>query len=472
VPKHDEIMKALLILFTTAIAVLFAGLGGNRRILQPIAAGGTFLALVATAFDLLYGDATGWNDQYASMFQFDAYALAFSAVALVATLLILGLSGWGFRNLNATLGDNYGLILFSLCGALCMASFTNMTMLFLGIEILSIPLYVLAGSRRDDLASNEAALKYFLMGAFATGILLFGTALVYGATASFDLGAIASAIDDGRHSNAMLNVGILLILIGLSFKISAVPFHFWAPDVYTGSPNLVTAFMATVVKTAGFAAFYRLFSTAFEPALDTWSVPVAVIAALTMTVANLTAIFQTDFKRMMAYSSISHAGYLLLAVLAIGQAGGDRALLFYTLTYSIATICAFGCYIAVAEQSMDGSFSVFNGLAKKQPMLAAVMAISMLTLAGIPPTAGFFGKYFLFTAVFQKYPWLVVLAVINSAVSIYYYFKVIIAMYFSKETNEHTRAAAPGVQWIVLAGMVLIALLTLIPGSVYYLLEK
>ena len=463
-------MTALLILFTTAIAVLFAGLTKNRQLLQPIAMIGSLLALGATAYGLSGGDPGGWNDLYATMFRFDSFALAFSGAAILSTILIIGLSGWGFRVLHDTLGDNYGLILFSLCGALCMFSFTNMTMLFLGIEILSIPLYVLAGSRRDNLAGNEAALKYFLMGAFATGILLFGIALVYGATASFDIQAIAAAISDGRHSAGMLHTGILLIIVGLSFKVSAVPFHFWAPDVYTGSPNLVTSFMATVVKTAGFAAFYRLFSMGFAPAIDFWSLPLTVIAALTMTVANMTAIFQTDFKRMMAYSSISHAGYLLLAILAIGTAGSDRALLFYMLTYSIATICAFGAYITVAEPNDDGSFSAFNGLSKKQPLLAAVLAISMLSLAGIPPTAGFFGKYFLFTAAFAKYPWLIVLAVINSAISIYYYFKVIIAMYFTREENAYAVTIPFGIRWVVLAGLLLIALLTFIPGSVYALI--
>lgn len=460
-------MTALLILFFTALAALFAGLSKNRSWLQPITLVGTLLALGSA----LFLPAPEWNDAYRSMFHFDGFAMAFSGVAILSTSLIIALSGWGFRKLQDTLGDNYGLLLFSLCGALCMFSFTNMVMLFLGIEILSIPLYILAGSRRDDLASNEAALKYFLMGAFATGILLFGITLVYGATASFDLAVISRSIEAGSTSPWMLNVGILLIVIGLSFKVSAVPFHFWAPDVYTGSPNLITAFMATVVKTAGFAAFYRLFSMAFGPAVEVWSLPLAVIAGLTMTLANTTALFQTDFKRMMAYSSISHAGYLLLAVLAIGTAGADRAMMFYLLSYSIATICAFGAYIVVAEQKGDGSFSAFNGLAKQNPFLAAVLAISMLSLAGIPPLAGFFGKYFLFTAAFAKYPWLVVLAVINSAISIYYYFKIIIAAYFTKtsqDTAEFDQITVPaGIRWAVLLGLLLIVLMTIMPGSVY-----
>jgi NADH-quinone oxidoreductase subunit N len=465
-------MTALIIIFLTALVVLFAGLTKHRGLLQPIALMGTLGALGVTCLELFGGVSIGINSLYPDMLSFNAYSTAFSAVVLLSTALIIGLGVFGFRMLDDTLGDNYALLLFSLCGALCMFCFQNITMLFLGIEILSIPLYVLAGSRRDNISGNEAALKYFLMGAFATGILLFGTALVYGATGSFDLNTIASAIGDGKHSAAMLHVGILMILVGMSFKVSAVPFHFWAPDVYTGSPNLVTAFMATVVKTAGFAAFYKLFTVAFGPAAGFWGTPVAMLAALTMTVANLTALFQTDFKRMIAYSSIAHAGYLLLAVLAAVTPGSAGAILLYTLTYSIATICALGAYMAVTEPNMDGSFDAFNGLEKKSPLLAAALAISMLSLAGVPPTAGFFGKYFLFTSVFEKYPWLVVLAVINSAVSIYYYFKVIIAMYFTRDTHyEQEGVVVPtSVRWVVFAGIVLIAVLAIVPGKVYGLL--
>jgi NADH-quinone oxidoreductase subunit N len=460
-------MTALLILFFTALVAMFAGLTKHRSLLQPITLIGSVLALGSVMVVL----PTGWNDLYPTMFVFDRFALAFSGVAILSTALIIALSGWGFRKLDETLGDHYGLILFSVCGALCMFSFTNMVMLFLGIEILSIPLYVLAGSQRDDLSSNEAALKYFLMGSFATGILLFGITLVYGSTASFDLATIGRAIEAGTTSPGMLHVGILLIIFGLSFKVSAAPFHFWAPDVYTGSPNLVTAFMATVVKTAGFAAFYRLFTMAFAPAIATWSLPISIIAALTMVLANTTALFQTNFKRMMAYSSISHAGYLLLAILAIGTVGADRALMFYLLTYAVATIGAFGAFFVVAEQKGDESFAAFNGLGKQSPFLAAVLSIFMLSLAGIPPLAGFFGKYFLFTAAFEKYPWLVVLAVINSAISIYYYFKIIVAAYFTKETPGSTSNSSivlpASIRWTLVLCLILIVLMTIIPGNIY-----
>lgn len=461
-------MKSLLLLFLTAVLVMFAGLLKKRDLIQWLRMIGVLLALGAAVWDLQYGAAL--NERYASMFRFDTYALAFTTTALLSTLLLFGLTRWGFRELFDTLGDHYALILFSLCGALCLFSFTNMVMLFMGIEILSIPLYVLAGSRRDDLKSNEAALKYFLMGAFATGILLFGIALVYGATASFDLQQIHAVILAKGHSPQMLSVGIILILIGLSFKVSAAPFHFWAPDVYTGSPTLITALMATVVKTAGFAAFYRLFSTAFTGAGEFWTAAVAIVTALTMTLANTTAIFQTNFKRMMAYSSISHAGYLMLAILVAGAPGAAGSILFYTLTYSIASICAFACFLLVSEQNQDETFAAFNGLSKKQPLIAAVMAVSMLSLAGIPPTAGFFGKYFLFSAAFAQYPWLIVLAVVNSAISIYYYFKVIIAMYFATEENAYAVFIPRGIRWTLAAGLILIALLTIAPGWVYGLI--
>lgn len=465
-------MKGLLIVFLTALVILFMSLSRERRAwLQPIGFLGLFAALAAMLSDLLSGDAGGLNAQFAEMMVFDDYALSFSSAAILGALLIVGLSAWGFRHLDETLGDNYGLILFSLCGAFCMFAFTNAVMLFIGIEILSIPLYVLAGSRRNDPAGNEAALKYFLMGAFATGILLFGLTFVYGATGSFQMAQIADRIASGRFEAALLYPGIVLILAGVSFKVSAAPFHFWAPDVYQGSPNLVTAYMATVVKVAGFAAFYRLFSMAFAGVQEFWAAGVAAIAAITMTLANITAIFQQDFKRMLAYSSISHAGYLLLGILAIGQSGSAGAILLYALTYTAASIAAFACYIVVAEPNSDGSMNAFRNLGRAQPLVAAVMAISMLSLAGIPPLPGFFGKYFLFAQAFQKYPWLVVLAVINSAISIYYYFKVIIAMYFGQADEESNPVALPvSVGRVMAITLLLLLALMIVPGWVYGLL--
>ncbi len=457
-------MLILVVVFLTALVILFAGLWQARRLLRVVRFVGPAAALGFTAWFLYAG--APWPDRYAQMFRFDDFALAFSGAALLSTLLLFGFTRWGFREWSETIGDRYALLLFSLCGALCLFSFTNLVMLFLGIEILSIPLYVLAGSRRGDLRSNEAALKYFLMGAFATGVLLFGIALVYGAVRSFDLAQIHSVIVANGHSPQMLSVGILLILVGLSFKVSAAPFHFWAPDVYTGSPTVITAFMATVVKTAAFAAFYRLFSTAFGQAGAFWEAAVVVVAVLTMVIANTTALFQSNFKRMMAYSSVAHAGFLMLSLLAIDRPDTAGALLLYMLGYSVATICAFACFLIVSEQNQDETFAAFRGLGKKQPLVSAAMAVSMLSLAGIPPTAGFWGKYFLFAAAFERYPWLVVLAVIASAVSVAYYFRVITAMYFDSRESTYEVHLPWGFKAAMAIGLGLIGLLALVPGGV------
>ena len=257
------------------------------------------------------------------------------------------------------------------------------------------------------------------------------------------------------------------MLVGMCFKVGAVPFHFWSPDVYEGAPSLVTAFMATVVKTAAFAAFFRLFKVGFGGATEFWVVGIAAIAGITMTLANTTALFQNNFKRMMAFSSISHTGHLLLGLLGaaatVGSASGP--VLLYLLSYSVATIGAFSIFILVSEQTGSEHFAAFEGLGKRNPLLAAVMAICILSLAGIPPTAGFFGKYFLFTQAFDRFPWLVVLAVLNSAISIYYYFRVIIAMYFHEPSRESV-VVPWGFRWVMVAAVVLIALICLQPSVV------
>jgi NADH-quinone oxidoreductase subunit N len=312
-----------------------------------------------------------------------------------------------------------------------MVSFYNLVMLFIGIEIMSVSLYILAGIKKTDFASNEAALKYFLMGAFSTGFLLFGIALIYGSTGSFNLEAIRNWVVQNPHSiDPMFYAGILLIVVGLCFKVGAAPFHFWTPDVYEGSPTLITAFMSTVAKTAAFAAFLRLFSACFAPVSDFWVPVLLVITIITLFIGNITALYQQSFKRMLAFSSISHAGYLLFAIVALG-ASSASSVFIYATAYSIASIIAFGALILVNQQSGNDNFESFNGLAKKNPFLALVLTIGMLSLAGIPLTAGFIGKFFMFSGALLQFKLvLVLLAVVNAIISIFYYFRVIIAMYF------------------------------------------
>jgi NADH-quinone oxidoreductase subunit N len=318
-------------------------------------------------------------------------------------------------------------------GAIIMVSYTNMAMLFLGIEILSIPMYVLTGTRKDDLFSNEAAFKYLIMGAFASGFLLFGIALVYGATGTFDLNEIKEAyLLNPESISSIYYVGVLLILVAMLFKVSAAPFHFWAPDVYQGAPTEVTAFMSTVVKTAAFAAFVRLFYISFNDISALWSTSIAVVTVLTLLIGNVTAMAQSNAKRMLAYSSIAHVGFLLLAFLSRNEYS-ESAIMFYSIAYSIASIATFSIMSIVTRNKHVYTVECFNGLASSNPMLAGIMTISLLSLGGIPPTAGFFAKYYVLTAALHAGEvGLVICALIASLIGVFYYFKIIIAMYFKR----------------------------------------
>lgn len=420
----------------------------------------SLLGLLGSAIFLL----SGWNQEatplYEGMVLFDRFSIAFSVLCIALTALVFLLFQDYFDKSSPHVGEYYALILFSLTGAVLVTSFHNLAMLFIGVEIMSVAAYILAGIRKRDFSSNEAALKYFLMGAFSTGFLLFGIALIYGASGSFDLSVIrAFVIDNPTGMSAIFYVGILFLIIGLAFKVGAAPFHFWTPDVYDGSPTLVTIFMSTVIKTAAFAGFLRLFAFCFVPLQDFWMPVMLVITIITLFVGNITALVQHSVKRMLAYSSISHAGYLLFAILVIG-ATSSGAVLLYATAYSLATIIAFGSVILVKRMTGTDDYEAFNGLAKRNPRLALALTIAMLSLAGIPLTAGFIGKFMVFANVLAGYQvLLVILAVINAAISIYYYFRVIVAMYF--RTAERDVVAVPGNYQLV---FFIAALLTLAIG--------
>jgi NADH-quinone oxidoreductase subunit N len=420
-------MTTLIIISVLPIVLLYMGLYKAQKALLPVTVAGLLVALGAAVMQ--------WNDNaepiYHGMMLFNNFSIAFSVISIVSTILILLLSKGYFEKISSHIAEYYAIILFSLAGIIVMVSYHNLVMLFIGIEIMSVSLYILAGIRKNDFASNEAALKYFLMGAFSTGFLLFGITLIYGASGSFDLEGIRNYVATHPHDiEPIFYTGILLIIVGLCFKVGAAPFHFWTPDVYEGAPSLITAYMSTVVKVAGFAAFLRLFSASFILMADFWAPVLMVITIITLFIGNITALYQQSFKRMLAFSSISHAGYLLFAIVAIG-AGSANSVFVYATAYSIASIVAFGALILVRQQTGSDNFEGFNGLAKRNPFLALVLTISMLSLAGIPLTAGFIGKFYMFTGALAQYKfWLVIIAVVNAIISIFYYFRVIIAMYF------------------------------------------
>jgi NADH-quinone oxidoreductase subunit N len=437
-------MNAVYVLSGLGIFSLLSEIFNFRKILFPI----VLLGLIASAL-LLVMDWNSAQSYYSNMLRFDNYAVAFSAVISVVALLWFMMSRDYFEN-NTHVTDHFALVLFALVGAVFMVSYSNLAMLFLGIEILSISLYILAGSKMNDLFSNEASFKYFLMGSFATGFLLFGIALIYGVTGSFDLGKISQVIATSNvEFTTLLYAGILMMLVGLAFKISAVPFHFWAPDVYEGSPTVVTAFMSTIVKIAAFAAFFRLFETCFAPVSAQWVDVVQVITILTLVVANVAAVYQNSVKRILAFSSVAHAGYLLITLVAL-SAVSSGAILYYVASYAVASLGAFSVLHIVASENENISVEGFNGLGKRNPFLAFVMTVALLSLAGIPPLAGFFAKYYIFTVAFQSgYIGLILLAVVTSLIGVYYYFRIIIAMYL-KSTDILTPLPVPPMQKILM----------------------
>ncbi len=448
-------MNSLIVISILAIVVLYLGLFKAKNALLPVTVVGLIGALVLAIME--------WNSGatpiYSGMMLFDNFAVAFSSLTIVSTVLIVLLSKDYFEKISDNVAEYYTIILFALAGIIVMVSYHNLSMLFIGLEIMSVSLYILAGIKKRDFGSNEAALKYFLMGAFSTGFLLFGIALIYGAAHSFDMGVIAQyVIDRPTGIDPMFYVGIALMMVGLCFKIGAAPFHFWTPDVYEGSPTLITTFMSTVVKTAGFAAFLRLFATCFAPLADFWMPTLLVITILTLFIGNITAVYQTNFKRMLAFSSIAHAGYMLFAVVALGSTSVN-AVFVYAAAYSLASIIAFAVLMIVKEQTGGENFESFNGLGKKNPFLAFVLTVAMLSLAGIPLTAGFIGKFFMFsTALAQYHVWLIVLAIVNALIGIFYYFRVIVAMYF--KDAERKELTSTGYDKLVL-GLSVIATIIL-----------
>lgn len=418
-------MNTLIILSALGVITLFAEIFRFRKGLFPLILIGLATAFVFTIMEYNHPQV------YFGMMNFDNYAVVFScAILIIAFLWFMMAKNYFLQETSVT--DHFALIIFSLVGAVVMVSFSNLTMLFLGIEILSVSVYVLAASDKGNVMSNESGFKYFLMGSFATGFLLFGITLIYGVTGSFDLATIQQHLSTGNETGLAL-AGVLLLLVGLSFKSSLAPFHFWAPDVYEGAPTTVTTYMATVVKTAAFAAFFRLFSTCFAGIAGRWTDVLWWMVVLTLFIGNVSAVRQKSLKRLLAYSSVAHAGYIAIAIVSMSAASAS-AIFFYTFTYSISSISAFTILFIVSRHKGSKDISAFQGIGKANPLLSFAMAVAMLSLAGIPPTAGFFAKYYIFlTAINNGNTLLVLIAVIAALIGIYYYFRVIIAMYTKPE---------------------------------------
>ena len=390
------------------------------------------------------------------MMSFDRFALLFILVAALSTLAFFLLSSRDMEEVGAHYGDYFALIFFILAGVVLVAASKSLLILFLGIEIMSIPLYILTGSDKRSLKSNEASLKYFLMGSFSTGLMLMGIALVYGASGTFNTDIIGSK---ATANSPLLISGLMMLLFSMSFKVSAAPFHFWTPDVYDGAPTVFTSFMATVVKAAGFIAFMRLFEDAFGAIRPEWKVLVAVVVAATLFIGNITAVFQQSVKRMLAYSSIAQAGFMMMAVYAINS-DAKEGLILYAAAYSLATIGIF----AVLVKMRDYTFEGFNGFARQQPLVAATLVIFLLSLAGIPLTAGFLSKFYMLRATIDAGSmWLAIFAVLMAAVSVYYYFRLIQSMYF-KEGAEGKVVLSSGFKVTLVALAAITVLLGLFPN--------
>lgn len=454
-------MSVLVIVFLTGVLTLFS----KGKWVNNIAILGTLVAFIVSFFSEIY-----FGNSYQKMFWFDEHATLLTKITLVVNVLILFLGDFALYRHRNHQPEMYALVLFSLCGGFLLFGFQNIMVLFLGVEILSIPLYVLAGSEKTDLRSVEASVKYFLMGAFATGFLLFGFALLYGSVGSFDLETI-SQFSQKQGENTKFILGAIFVLGAMAFKVAMVPFHMWSPDVYYGSPTWVTLFMVSVVKIAGFYAFFRLMSIAFIGIREDWLLVLYGMISLTLLVGSFLGLVQDDVKKMLAYSSIVNVGYIGLVFFGADE-NSVQNLAFYLLAYSLANVGVFMGVIWVEKYKESTFYHSFNGLAKSQKLLALTISISLLSMAGIPFTAGFMGKLGMFLPAVKESLFLVILAVLASVISVAYYLRLIMAMYFQKGgNNQFTQKLNLSYQLIAIFVIVLTFILGVLGSEILYYLK-
>lgn len=463
----------ILIITATAITVLIAGLFASERAKSFY----YYFSLIGVAIASLFLFTQFGETIYSfnGTFVVDNFSIFFDMIILFSTVLTILISDEYVRREEINYGEYYSLLLFATLGMMLMASGSNLLTIFLGLEVMSISLYILAGFRRYNPNSTEAALKYFLLGAFTTGFFLYGIALVYGSTGSTDLRNIAAFLSEkGVASDPMLTLGLIMLIIGFGFKVATVPFHSWVPDVYEGAPTTITAFFSAGPKAAGFAAFFRVFLMSFHTLDHHWVKILWVLAVLTMTIGNLVAIAQTNIKRMLAYSSIAHAGYILVALVSANNLG-MAGVLYYMVAYALMNIGAFAIIIILGRKGEENTqLSDFAGMGFKHPLLSITMSIFMFSMAGIPPMAGFVGKFYVFSAAIQSgFIGLAIIGVINSVISVYYYLRVTVYMYMHTPSREFKPlSTSPLILLALIVTVVGTIQLGIFPSSIIDIAEK
>ncbi len=460
---------------------VFAQAGALVLMLPYTGVDGVFNSLGANAPGAVFRIASG-----APLLVVDGFSLVLKATILIAGILST-LMGIRFLELDRLgRGEFHAVLLFAILGAMFLVSGTDFITLFTGLETMSLSVYLLVGWAKDQRKSNEAALKYFLLGSLASGILVYGMSLIYGATRSTNLFGVADALRaNPTHPGMMVTVGILLLVVAVGFKMSAAPFHVWSPDAYEGAPTLVTSFMSTAVKAASFGLCLRLFLVALgtRAAAAEWTLYFALMAAVSMTLGNCVALLQDNMKRLLAYSSIAHAGYALLGVVAVGAAlsgklppalradalvWGQFSVLLYMLAYTVTNVGAFAMVVLLHNEGIAGdTVRDFAGMARRAPWLAAAMTLFLLSLAGIPATAGFIGKYFLFSSIIQAgYGWLAIVAAVNTAISAYYYLRVVVKMYMDVPETDTPYVVTPAMAATLVIAAVAVLVIGLFPAKV------
>jgi len=420
------------------------------------------------AFVALYMLFQNQGSAFSGMFVADGYGTFFKMIFLISLILTVLASMRYLPIERMEHGEYYALMLFATIGMMTMASASDLIMVYLGLELMSLSVYVLAGFKRTSARSSEAALKYFLLGAFASAFLLLGISFTYGLTGTTNIAGVASYITrNGLTSNPVLLLATILYVAAFGFKIAAVPFHMWAPDVYEGAPTPITAFMSVGPKAAGFAVMGRVLLVALSSMSYEWTGLLIALSILSMAAGNIIAIAQTNIKRMLAYSSIAHAGYALIGVIA-GGAEGLASMMNYLLIYTFMNIGAFTVVTLMRTEGVKAEdLTEYEGLSKTHPLLAGLMLIFMFSLTGIPPTAGFVGKFYIFVAAVNAgYTWLTVIAVIMSAISAYFYLRVVMYMYMREPAIEHRMSDAPAARVAVLLAGIAVLLIGVLPGNV------